>query len=308
MIKKYAFIIRTEQAGKRLDVAIAELSSLSRSGIKTHINELLIDGKSGKISYKCRGGERVSFSYLQEDTEILPEDIKLDVVYEDDNYLVVNKPTGMVIHPAKGHYTGTLVNALMWRYKDLPNSGSARPGIVHRLDKDTSGLVLVAKNDKSHQYLTSLFRNRKITKKYKAIVKGSFVPFIQRIDNFIGRDPANRKKMAVVRNPLKGKRSITYFRNIKFYDKYSFIDVLLKTGRTHQIRVHASNAGYPVLGDPIYSRKDALFQNIPLCLVAYRITFFDKFSGKNLTFRIGLPEHFYDFLKHIKSTKKTIRP
>jgi 23S rRNA pseudouridine1911/1915/1917 synthase len=304
MKKKYIVNVNQKFAGLRLDIAVTKkIPSITRSNLKSHSTEIKVNDKNEKLSYKCRLGDKI---YVElewiDNSQILPENIPLEIIYEDDNYLIINKKYGMVIHPAKGNYTGTLVNALMGMKMKLSESNQDifRPGIVHRLDKDTSGLVLVAKNNESHAYLSKLFKKRKIRKRYHAIVKGFFAPTKLEIINNIGRDKTNRKKMTVLNHG--GKTAITQVKVLKHFDGYSYLNINLKTGRTHQIRVHLSNLGFPILGDIIYSRKDKNFTDIKLCLVAYRLSFYDKFTGKVLDFRIKNPKHFSQIYK--KSNNK----
>lgn len=302
MKKDYSIQVDEECAGKRLDRAISDMTELSRSALKTHLTSLLVNGKEEKLSYKCREGDEIEILLEWEELELKAEDISLDIIYEDDNYIVINKPYGMVVHPAAGNFSGTVVNALMGMKKELSTGDDIdefRPGIVHRLDKETSGLLIVAKNIRAHAYLGELFKERQITKRYRALVKGFYTPSKHTIVNKIGRDCHNRKKMAVVEG--RGRESITEVEVLKHYSNYSYLTINLKTGRTHQIRVHLSNHGYPVLGDTIYSRVDRNFKDIPLCLVAYKLEFFDKFSNKTLKFRIDVPEHFKEVFKQLES-------
>ncbi|HBD96434.1 MAG: hypothetical protein A2015_06640 [Spirochaetes bacterium GWF1_31_7] len=293
MIKEYEFSVAEDNVGKRLDVVISDVTKVTRSAIKTNLKSILINGKIAKLSYKCRINELVKIVLEWPDIDILPEDIPLDIVYEDDNYIVINKKQGMVVHPAKGHYSGTLVNALMGM-KKISLDADVRPGIVHRLDKDTSGLIVVTKNIEAHEYLSGLFRNRKVRKVYKAILKGRMMPLSIRVDTNIGRDQRSRKKMTVLKTG--GKESLSIFRVMKHFDNITLAAINIKTGRTHQIRVHASSIGYPVLGDPVYSRKDKRYPESTLCLLSSRISFFDKFSNQLLDFKVKLPKHFKDVL------------
>lgn len=300
MKKEYNIIIESDNSGKRIDVAISnEVPEISRSSIKTHLLELTVNHKKEKLSYKCREGDNIFIALKWDDMDnIIPEKIPLDIIYEDNNYIIVNKKHDMVVHPAKGNIRGTLVNALLGMKKELSESiDNFRPGIVHRLDKETSGLIIITKNIKAHEYISGLFRNRNIIKKYHAIVKGFFIPSKTIIENHIGRHPIHRKKMAVLKKG--GKESITIVENTIHYKDYSFLDIKLKTGRTHQIRVHLSNLGYPILGDTIYGRKDKLFSEVPLCLVAYKIVFDDIFTKKKLEFTADDPEHMKSIIKKI---------
>nr|HPO50037.1 RluA family pseudouridine synthase [Spirochaetota bacterium] len=267
-MKKYLINVNNEIVGLRIDLIIPQkIDGVTRSFLKNNILNLTVNDKKEKISYKCKTGDKIYFELKDVvENDILPEDIPLDIKYEDENYIVVNKKQGMVVHPAKGNYSGTLVNALMGLKKKLSDNGDlTRLGIVHRLDKDTSGLIIIAKNNQSHNYLQKLFAERKIIKRYRAIVRGFFPQGRVDIENLIGRNPNNRKKMAVVTS--KGKVAVTQVVVKRRVANYSYLNINLKTGRTHQIRVHLSHLGFPILGDVLYSRKDAKYKDIPLCLV-----------------------------------------
>jgi len=304
MKKKYAFFINEFLQDKRLDVAITErFSFITRSSLKNNIETLSVNKKNQKLSYKCKLGEEIFFEYDEpqtlENEDIKPEKIDLNIIYQDQNYLVINKPYGMVVHPAKGNFSGTLVNALLGLNTDLSDVDKFRPGIVHRIDKETSGLIIIAKNNKSHVFLQDLFKNREITKKYKAIVKGYFNEPSILIQNNIGRDPNNRLKMAVVESG--GKYSETNVTVISRNKEFSYLDIDLLTGRTHQIRVHLSDMGYPIIGDKIYSRKSSKYKDAPLCLVSYSLSFFDIFSNKKLEFAIDVPKKMKNILEQTNS-------
>jgi len=301
MKKEYNIIIDDSCNNCRLDIALTKyITDVTRSSLKNHCENLLVNGKKEKFSYKCKSGDKVLIELNFEDfSDFKPENIPLDIIYEDDNYIVINKKFNMVVHPAKGNYSGTLINALLGMKKELSKADDDfRPGIVHRLDKETSGLIIIAKNEKAHNYLSDLFKNRRVIKKYHAIVKGLFLPLKLKISTLIGRHPKNRKKMAVLTN--NGKKSITLIEKVKHYDKFSYLDINLKTGRTHQIRVHLSNYGFPILGDLIYGKNNQMFKNIPLCLVAYSLSFYDIFSNKTLHFSIDDPPHFKEVLDNLK--------
>lgn len=298
MKKKYHVKINKENAGSRLDIAIIKIISdgLTRSLLKNHLLYLLVNNKNEKLSYKCRENDDVIFEIELENYEnIIPENIPLDIVYEDKNYLIINKKYNMVVHPAKGNLQGTVVNALLGTRKELymPDS-KYKIGIVHRLDKETSGLIIIAKNINSHQFLTDLFRNRKILKKYHAIVHGFFIPSYLIIENNIGRHPKFRKKMTVLNTG--GKKSMTIIENVKHIKDYSYLDIKLVTGRTHQIRVHLLNYGFPIVGDKVYFQRNKNIIDIPLCLVSYRLSFFDKFSNKEINIEIEDPPHIKNIL------------
>lgn len=295
MIKKINFKIEDKElTEKRVDKIIIKYNpDFSRSFLKKYLKELRVNNKISKLSHICKLNDLIELTleYDEEPDYIKSEDIPLDIIYEDENYIIINKRYGMVTHPAKGNWSGTIVNALLYLNKSLSDKDKFRPGIVHRLDKDTSGLLLIAKNNTSHEYLTKLFSKRDIIKKYHAIVKGSFNKNTIIIKNKIGRSSENRKKMAVLTDG-RGKECITIVNLIKNINNYSYLDIELKTGRTHQIRVHLSHIAYPILGDKIYGRKDKNYEDIPLCLNAYYLSFFDKFSNKTLTFEIDDPDFF----------------
>ncbi len=302
MKKEYNIIINEKSNNERLDIALAKyIEDITRSSLKNHCKNLLVNGKNEKFSYKCKSGDKVFIELQFEDfTDFKAENIPLDIIFEDENYIVINKKYNMVVHPAKGNYSGTLINALLGMKKELSKTyDDFRPGIVHRLDKETSGLIIIAKNEKAHAYLSDLFKKRRVIKRYHAIVKGLFLPLKLKITSQIGRHPKNRKKMAVLTN--SGKKSITIIEKVKHYGKFSYLDINLKTGRTHQIRVHLSNYGFPVLGDLIYGKTVHLFKDIPLCLAAYSLSFYDIFSDKTLSFSIKDPPHFKEALDRIKN-------
>ncbi len=299
MKKKFQITISAEYTGLRLDIAIANTipDELTRSSLKNHLLYLLVNNKNEKLSYKCKENDKIEFEIeLENYDNIIPENISLDIVFENDNYLVINKKYNMVVHPAKGNLRGTIVNALLGTRKELYLSDSKyKIGIVHRLDKETSGLIIIAKNKKSHQYLTDLFKERKITKKYHAIVYGFFTPSYLCIENNIGRNPKFRKKMAVLKTG--GKKSTTIIENVKHFNDFSYLDIRIVTGRTHQIRVHLLNYGFPIVGDKTYYRRNKAIINIPMCLVAYKLSFFDSFTNKEITVEIEDPHHMKNFFE-----------
>ena len=293
MKKKYHLKINKECTGLRLDLAIIKIipDELTRSSLKNHLLYLLVNNKNEKLSYKCKENDEIIFEIeLENYDNIIPENIPLDIVYEDNNYLIINKKYNMVVHPAKGNLKGTIVNALLGTRKDLYMQDSKyKIGIVHRLDKETSGLIIVAKNSNSHKYLSELFKKRKIIKKYHAIVHGFFTPSHLIIENNIGRHPKFRKKMTVLNNG--GKKCITIIENVKHIKEYSYLDIKLVTGRTHQIRVHLSNYGFPIIGDKIYFKRNKNIIDIPLCLVSYRLSFLDIFTDNEINIEIKDPPH-----------------
>lgn len=282
----------------RIDNYLSDKLDISRSKVQKLIKDgnVLVNGQSVNVSYKVKIGDVIEYSLdLNEETDITPEDIPIDIVYEDDDLLVINKASGMVVHPAPGHYTGTLVNALLYKFN--LNSGEVnRPGIVHRLDKDTSGLMLVAKNEFIHEKLSAMIGKKDVERKYLAIVDGLIKHDTGTIDAPIGRDTNNRQKMAVT--DVNGKDSITHFKVLERFDNNTFIECILETGRTHQIRVHMNYIGYPINNDPLYGRGKAT--EFGQMLHSYSIKFSHPRTGKELSFRVDPPKEFMDKLNELR--------
>lgn len=276
---------------QRLDKFLSENTEFSRSRIKKLIESghITVNGKKAEPSYKLKKEDKVDIDVPEsEKSELEAEEIPLDIIYEDKDILVLNKPRGLTVHPGAGNRSGTLVNALLHHYSGsrLPTIGGVeRPGIVHRLDKDTSGVLLVAKNDKAHQSLSAQFKDRTIQKTYLAIVKGSPKKDEGTISEPIGRHPVNRKKMAVSQ---KGREAITHYKVLKRFKNYSLVELRPKTGRTHQLRVHMKHLGHPISGDPIYNEGDD--SNHRLQLHAYKIRFLHPSTGKEMEFEAKLPD------------------
>ena len=289
----------TDQEGLRIDTYLADRMGVSRSKIQKLIKEgqVLVQGRIVSSSYNVKIGDKIEVDdELEYEMDVVPEDIPIDIVYEDDDLLILNKESGMVVHPAPGHYTGTLVNALLYRYP-LTSGEKERPGIVHRLDKDTSGLMVVAKNEEIHEKLSEMIAKKQVERKYLAIVHGVIKHDTGEIDAPIGRDPNNRQKMAVT--DVHGKEAITHFKVLERFDNYTYIECKLETGRTHQIRVHMAYIGYPVCNDPLYGRgKSTEFGQM---LHSYSIKFQHPRTGKELFFTVDAPTEFQEKLKELRN-------
>ncbi len=291
---------------KRLDQYIAQnKSDLSRTMIKKLIEEKLItvNGKNVKTSYTVQVGDIIKIVVPEaKETKLEAQDIPLSIVYEDNDIIVVNKPKGMVVHPAVGNPDGTLVNAIMAHCKENLSGigGELRPGIVHRLDKDTSGLLIVAKNDKAHIAISNQIQNREVKKVYLALVRGNVPEDEATINMPIGRSTKDRKKMAVTKN---GKNAITHFKVLERFGNYTFLEVRIETGRTHQIRVHMSEIGHPVVGDMVYSNGKNEFGVEGQMLHAKSLTFKHPTTGKLLNLEAPLPEYFEDVLNLLRKEK-----
>lgn len=288
----------------RIDSFIASYyDELSRSAAIKLIEDgsILVNGKAVAKNYKLRAGDILTVSIPEpKEYEILPEDIPLDIAYEDDDLLVVDKPKGMVVHPAAGHYSGTLVNALMFHCRDSLSgiNGVLRPGIVHRIDKDTSGLLIVAKNDFSHRLLAEQIKEHSFTRKYQAVVYGNFKNDEGTVDAPIGRHHTDRKKMTVTQ--MNSRPAVTHYRVLGRYKGFTHLELTLETGRTHQIRVHMAHIGHPVAGDPVYGPGKVITSLGGQCLHAYFISFTHPRTGETLTLSAPLPEYFTKFLDSIK--------
>ena len=298
------FIVSIEQSGIRLDKYLSNvLSDFSRTHIEKIIDEGLVNvnDKVAKSSLKVKENDVVTLTLPEtKELEINKEDIPLDIVYEDKDILIINKPQGMVVHPSNGHYEHTLVNAILYHCHDLSGiNGVYRPGIVHRIDKDTSGLICVAKNDSAHIFLAEQLKDHTMSRKYIALVRGVIPENSGEINLPIGRDQNNRQKMGVTRT--NSKEAITYFKVIKRFKDHTLVECRLKTGRTHQIRVHFSYIGFPVEGDPLYAGKkyDTLYKKGQL-LVATSLTLIHPSSKKEMTFNIDLPDYFKEVLSQLE--------
>lgn len=298
------FIVTSEYVGLRIDKYLSiVLSDFSRTRISQLIDEgnVFVNEKEAKGSYKVKENDDIKVNIPEvKELEIKKEDIPLDIVYEDNDILIINKPQGMVVHPSNGHFEHTLVNAILYHCHSLSGiNGVSRPGIVHRIDKDTSGLICVAKNDMAHHALAEQLKDHTMARTYIALVRGVISENSGEIDLPIGRDPNNRQKMGVTRS--NSKEAITYFKVLKRYKEHTLVECHLKTGRTHQIRVHLSYIGYPVEGDPLYcGRKfDTLYKNGQL-LVATSLKLIHPSSHKEMEFHIELPQYFKDILNQLE--------
>jgi 23S rRNA pseudouridine1911/1915/1917 synthase len=297
--------VTAQETGVRLDQYLAsQTAEISRNQVQHLIDQgmVKVNGQLPRASYKVRSGDFITLQIPPvEKLTLVAEDIPLDIVYEDSDLLVVNKPAGLVVHPAAGHHQGTLVNALLHHCVDLTGiGGSLRPGIVHRLDKDTTGLLVVSKNDFAHQFLSAELKARRIKREYLALVHGELREESGLIDAPLGRDPRDRKKMAVVQND-HGRPARTHYRVRERYPGHTLLEVSLETGRTHQIRVHLAFAGYPVAGDPLYGQRHNLLRLTAQALHAYRLTFAHPRSGEQLTFNAPLPPDFASVLAELRA-------
>ena len=288
-------IVQDGEENVRIDSFVSnKISDLSRTMIVKLIesDNIKVNGKSQKPSYKIQAGDKISIEdEVVKEVELKPQEIPIEVIYEDNDIIVVNKPKGLVVHPANGNPDGTLVNAIMAICKDSLSGigGEIRPGIVHRLDKNTSGLLIIAKNDKAHINLSEQIKNREVKKKYIALVRGIVPENEATINMPIGRSTKDRKKMEVTKN---GKEAITHFKVLKRYGKYTLLEVKIDTGRTHQIRVHLAEIGYPVVGDMVYSNGKNEFGVVGQMLHAQSLDFKHPTTGKKMHLEAELPEYF----------------
>ena len=291
-------IVEEDQQPLRIDSYLADKLSISRSKVQKLIKEdkVQVNGKNINANYLVKANDEIAINDdLNYEITIEPENIPLDVIYEDNDLMVINKESGMVVHPAPGHYTKTLVNALLYRF-NISKTSNMRPGSVHRLDKDTSGLMLVAKNEETHEKLASMIANKEVERHYLAITEGVIKSDTGTIDAPIGRDPNNRQKMQVT--DVNAKNAITHFKVLERFKKNTLIECILETGRTHQIRVHLAYIGYPILNDPTYSKgKCSEFGQM---LHSTSIKFKHPRTNEELYFKVEPPQEFKDKLKELE--------
>ncbi|MDD6478521.1 MAG: RluA family pseudouridine synthase [Oscillospiraceae bacterium] len=288
---------------RRLDVYVSEIAEISRSRAVSLIEagNVLLNGKTASKNAKLNFGDTISVTLPDlEAPKAEPENIPIDIVYEDDDLLVVNKPKGMVVHPAAGHYSGTLVNAILWHCGDSLSgiNGVLRPGIVHRIDKNTSGLLMIAKNDNSHQFLAEQIKEHSFTREYEAVVYGNFKEDEGIVNAPIGRHPTRRKEMTVT--DKNSRNAVTHYHVLNRLNGFTHLRLRLETGRTHQIRVHMAHIGHPVAGDDVYGPKKVITALNGQCLHAKKLGFLHPTTKEFLEFESELPEYFVDFLKRCK--------
>ena len=303
-MEKKEILISEDCQGQRIDKALSNMEGIvSRAAIQRMLDDgdILVNGKSVKASYKLEKGDKVELTIKDaEEVDIKPEDIPLDVVYEDKDILVVNKQKGLVVHPGNGNPDGTLVNAIMNRCKDSLSGvgGKIRPGIVHRIDKDTSGLLIIAKNDEAHINLSEQIKNHEVKKTYLALVRGNIKNNSLTVDMPIARSDKDRTKMAVSRY---GKNAITHVKVLERFGEYTFVEVNIETGRTHQIRVHLSQIGYPIVGDYVYSNGKNPFGVEGQMLHSYKLEFVHPRTKEKMSLEAKLPEYFEDVLNKLRN-------
>ena len=303
-MERFELTVAAENAGERLDKYLSEqIEGLSRSSASRLIFEgkVTVGDAAVKKNYKTAEGDRITvLTDSPQPVDVLPEDIPLDVVYEDEHLLVVNKPKGMVVHPAPGHFSGTLVNALMYHCRDGLSgiNGELRPGIVHRIDKNTSGLLAVAKSDIAHAGLSEQIKEHSFTREYLAICYGNIKEEERTVDAPIGRHKTDRKRMCVTQ--LNSKPAVTHIKVLERYSGFTYILCRLETGRTHQIRVHLSYIGHPIAGDDVYGPSKVITQLNGQCLHAYKLGFIHPVTGEYLEFTADPPETFLRFQEKLR--------
>ena len=295
--------ITENQAGERIDRFLADSQDLTRSFLQKILKEgeVIVNGKSVKANYKLRKGDRIEFEIPEAvEPDLVAEDIPLSILYEDADVLVVDKPKGMVVHPAAGHYSRTLVNAVMYHCKgELSGiNGVLRPGIVHRIDRDTTGSIIICKNDMAHNEIARQLKEHSINRRYRAIVTGVLKDEEGTIEGAIGRDKKDRKKMAITAD---GKPAVTHYRVLQRFKHYTYVECVLETGRTHQIRVHMASIGHPLLGDEVYGRRSDKYKCEGQCLHAMTLGFHHPRTGEYIEVNAPLPPYFEHLLAVLES-------
>lgn len=300
------FVVAPEDAGVRIDRYLSDqCQDISRSYLQKLLKEesVLVEEKPVKSNYKVNTGDRISLTLPEiREPEIVPEDIPLDIIYEDKDIILINKPKGMVVHPAAGHYSGTLVNGLMSHCRSELSgiNGVMRPGIVHRIDMDTTGVLIVCKNDMAHNSISQQLKEHSITRRYAAIVHGVLKDDEGTINAPIGRHPIDRKKMSI--NEKNGRDAITHYRVLERFRQYTYIECQLETGRTHQIRVHMASTGHPLLGDSVYGPAKCPFRLNGQTLHAGLLGIIHPRTGEYMEFSAPLPDYFEELLRKLRTT------
>ncbi len=300
------FVVAPEDAGVRIDRYLSgQCQDISRSYLQKLLKEqsVLVEEKPVKSNYKVNTGDRISLTLPEiREPEIVPEDIPLDIIYEDKDIILINKPKGMVVHPAAGHYSGTLVNGLMSHCRSELSgiNGVMRPGIVHRIDMDTTGVLIVCKNDMAHNSISEQLKDHSITRRYAAIVHGVLKDDEGTINAPIGRHPIDRKKMSI--NEKNGRNAITHYRVLERFRQYTYIECQLETGRTHQIRVHMASTGHPLLGDSVYGPAKCPFRLNGQTLHAGVLGIIHPRTGEYMEFTAPLPDYFEELLRKLRTT------
>ncbi|EMS71753.1 RluA family pseudouridine synthase [Ruminiclostridium cellobioparum] len=300
-------ILECDENSARIDAWLAgKLEEYSRSYIQKLCQDghITVDGVGVKSNYRLKTGERITALIPEAEVlQVTAEEIPLDIVYEDEHIIVINKPKGMVVHPAAGNYTGTLVNALMKHCGESLSdiNGIIRPGIVHRIDKDTSGLLVVAKNNHAHEFLSKKLKTHDIKREYIALVEGIIYESTGKIDAPIGRHPVERKKMSV--NVKSGRNAVTHFKVLDRFPAATYLELKLETGRTHQIRVHMAYINHPVIGDEVYGRKKQRFDTRGQVLHARRLTLEHPATGELMEFEVPVPDYFTRLIQELKEVR-----